>query len=174
MVVGLADAYAYTECDGEGACQTLTYNLMPWLILSYVSVEIDDDEGVFVPWLLGALARCDVVLLPFRAYAKCAIHKLHGFEEHVCHEHGLAEPIAIGLMNAALSSRKVGEQLVGEAVKYGSAPMLARLMVAFRAITDLEDPQRRQWAHAILAQRIEPEFERVTRSRLSQCVGSRL
>jgi hypothetical protein len=41
--------------------------------------------------------------------------------------------------------------------------MLARLMVAFRAITDLEDPQRRQWAQNVLTQRIEPEFQRVTR-----------
>jgi hypothetical protein len=125
MVVGVDDAYASTELDSEGECQTLTYNLMPWMILSYVSLQIDDNE--LLPWLLGALARCDVVLLPFRAYAKCAIHKLQGFEEFVCHEHGLAEPVAISLMEVALSSRNVGEQLVGEAVKHESAPMLARL-----------------------------------------------
>ena len=77
--------------------------------------------------------------------------------------HGLVEPVVISLMEAALSSRNVGEQLVSEAVKHESAPMLARLMVAFRAITGLEDPQRCQWAQSVLTQRIEPEFERVTR-----------
>jgi hypothetical protein len=94
MVVGVDDAYACTELDSEGECQTLTYNLMPWLILSYISLQIDDE---LLPWLLGALARCDVVLLPFRAYAKCVINKLQGFEEFVCHEHGLVEPVAISL-----------------------------------------------------------------------------
>jgi hypothetical protein len=161
MVVGVDDDYASRELGSEGVCQTLTYNLMPWLILSYVSLQIDDDE--LLPWLLGTLARCDVALLPFRAYARCAIHKLQGFEEFVCHEHGLAEPLAISLMEATLASREIGEHLVSEAIKHESAPMLARLMVAFRAIVDLEDPQRRQWAQGVLTQRIEPVFERVTR-----------
>lgn len=153
--------------DPDAAENPLIADIMPWMILSYVGamrlaalVDHDKIVGWLEPGILATVAKCPIVLrLPSR-FGLDGIHT-HHHPEHgsiACHKDGVIEPITLALIQGILRDRELASYLVSDANESKSVPFLARLDIAFKAVTTFKDENRRNWARRVLDEEITPQF----------------
>jgi hypothetical protein len=100
-----------------------------------------------------------VLRLPSR-FGLDGIHT-HHHPEHgsiACHKDGVIEPITLALIQGILRDRELASYLVSDANESKSVPFLARLDIAFKAVTTFKDENRRNWARRVLDEEITPQF----------------
>jgi hypothetical protein len=146
----------------------ITYtDIHAWLILSHlagvpcaIGNESSEDEPQRLdPSILLEVCKCPVILRrPSADPSTSAIltHEIDGSGSFVCHKAGIVEPITLSLFKFLSVEGRNADEWIQTAVASGSVPMLARLDIAVREISNLADTSVATFAKETLEKRIRP------------------
>jgi hypothetical protein len=141
-----------------------------WMILSHLggyqlAAQSPDGHmhGRLDPALLMEVGTCSIVLR--RPVADESMNSVltHDIEKHgsiVCHKAGIVEPITFSILKFLDGEGGRVDEWIDEAVERGSLPLLARIDIALRHISQSARTPRAGWAREILDRIIGPAFDR--------------
>ncbi len=136
-----------------------------WLILSYLGgcpFAMENKEGQISrvdPTVLLEVGACPIVLRgagPDAQKNGILTHNLPGHISLVCHQAGIVEPITFSILRFLSAEGDGAEEWIEEAVRRSSLPLLARIDIGLRQLSDSADRKKAEFARRMLKHLIRP------------------
>jgi hypothetical protein len=146
----------------------VTYaDIHAWLILSHLAgipcaVARNEEDGEIQrldPDLLFEVGKCPMLLRKPGAdpsMSAVLMHEVNSQCSIVCYKAGIVEPITLSLFRFLLSEGRNAEEWIETLVASGSLPLMARLDIALREISNHADADLSAFAKDILEKQLRP------------------
>jgi hypothetical protein len=149
-----------------GEEQQVTYSdFHSWLILSYLAgcpfalVDEEDRLGRVDPAILLEVGACTVLLRrpgPETEMNGILLHNLPDHGSVVCHESGIVEPITLSILRFLSSEGERAKEWLEEAARRDSLPLLARIDIALRQLSETASTEKAEFANRALTEIVRP------------------
>ena len=136
-----------------------------WLILSHLGgwrLAMEDEEGrleCIDPVVLLEVGACPIVLHRPNTDVKSQGMLIHDISNHssiVCHKAGIVEPITLSILKFLSTEGKSAERWVEEAASRASLPLLVRIDIALRELSESARTEKSTFAHRMLNNVVRP------------------
>ena len=144
----------------------ITYsNPHSWLILSHLAglrLAMEDEKGrltLVSSRILLEVGACPIVLLRPHAEGmlfEIPIHELPNHGATICHELGMLEPITLSIFNFLHMEVENAEEWINESVRQASFPLLMRIDIALKELSELADTEIAKFAQRMLDEVVGP------------------
>lgn len=158
-----------TILDADDFESSLYASMDSWMILAHLAAHpfvVESEDG-------KQLRRCDPTFLTEVGTARMALrrpvhqediggvlmHNLDGHGSIVCHDAGIVEPITWSIYLLLLREGAQMEDWLDTAVQRNSLPLLARIDLALRTLSNCGDKQIASWANRMLTEKIRPALK---------------
>ena len=112
-------------------------------------LAIDLEHAPTDPAILLEVGACPIVLRrPTSVPGLDAVltHEVPGHGSIVCHKAGIVEPVTLSIFRFLISEGLASEDWLGQAVRQGSLPLLARIDIALRVVSETADHETSAFA----------------------------
>lgn len=142
-----------------------------WLILSHLAGVpcVFDKEGSNIghervdPFILLEIGTCPMILrrpMLDQDIGDVITHEIDGHGSMACHKSGIVESVTLSIFTFLCSEGRASAEWIQTALAKGSFPMLMRLEIALREISNLEDAELSAFAQEVLTRWVQPAFSK--------------
>lgn len=144
-------------------------NMAGWMILAQlarVPAAIgDDDRPQIGASILLEIGTCSYPLMrPSRDPAGHLVHDVPGHGSVLCPDNGVIEPTTAAMQQLFAQQWESSDSWFDEAISKKSLPLLNRVLIALRQVRQVSSGARKEWARAVLKERIDPAIAAILKS----------